>query len=166
MMRYQYTFQAEPRKIIRKQKSDFSTAFISQFPLQTPTENNEITTGNLHKLNHTSQTMQTLCSIEMTAISDDTIEKGEDPPTINASLGETDIQNTANRRGIAGIFLDRYNIISQLMLFCKRKFIFYICLQLTASQMLLIYSLMKKNVCGTYLVEVKLISITLYNQNR
>ena len=112
MIRYPYNFQAEPRKIIRKQKSDLSAAFISQFPLQRPTKNDEITTGNLHKLIHTSQTMQTLCSIEMTAISDETIEKSEDPPIINASLGEMDIQNTTNRRGIAGIFLNRYNINS------------------------------------------------------
>ena len=112
MIRYPYTFQAEPRKIIRKQKGDLSTAFSSQFPLQRPTENDEITTGNLHKLNHTSQTMQTLCSIEMTAISDETIEKGEDPPIINVSLGEKGIQNKTNRRGIAGIFLNRYNITS------------------------------------------------------
>ena len=116
MIRYPYTFQAEPRKIIRKQKSNLSAAFSSQFPLQRPTENDEITTGNLHKLNHTSQTMQTLCSIEMTAISDETIEKSEDPPIINASLRGMGIQNTTNRRGIAGIFLNRYYIFSFIML--------------------------------------------------
>ena len=123
MIRYPYTFQADPRKIIRKQKSDFSTAVGAQFPLQRPTENDETPTGNLHKLNHTSQTMQTLCSIEMTAISDETIEKGEDPPIINASLRGMGIQTTTNRRGIAGIFLNRYNInnIGQLILFCKKN---------------------------------------------
>ena len=107
MIRYQYTFQAEPRKIIKKQKSNFSRAISSQFPLQRPTGNDEINTGNLYKVNHTSQTMQTLFSIEMTAISDETIEKGEDPPIINTSLGEMDIQSTPNRRGIARIFLNR-----------------------------------------------------------
>ena len=129
MIRYPYTFQAEPRKIIRKQKSDLFSAFSSQFPLQRPTENDEIATGNLHKLNHTSQTMQTLCSIEMTAISDETIEKSEDPPIINASLRGMGIQNTTNRRGMAGIFLNRYNInnIAQLILFCKKKPIFTPC---------------------------------------
>ena len=116
MIRYPYTFQAEPRKIIRKQKRDYSTAFSSQFPLQRPTENDEISTGNLQKLNHTSQTMQTLCSIEMTAISDETIEKGEDPPIMNASLGGIDIQNSTNRKGIAGIFLNRYNVNTTLSL--------------------------------------------------
>ena len=122
MIRYPYTFQAEPRKIIRKQKGDLSTAFSSQFPLQRPTENDEITTGNLHKLNHTSQTMQTLCSIEMASIGNETIEKGEDPPIINVCLGEMDIQNTTNRRGMAGIFLNGYNInnIGELMLVCKK----------------------------------------------
>ena len=150
MIRYPYTFQAEPRKIIRKQKSDLFSAFSSQFPLQRPTENDEITTGNLHKFNHTSQTMQRLCSIEMTAISDETIEKGEDPPIINVSVGEKGIQNKTNRRGIAGIFLNRYNIniiayIGQLILFCKKSY-FYALLQLTANQILLIQSPTKKNV--------------------
>ena len=159
MMRYPYSFQADPRKIIRKQKSDFSTAVGAQFPLQRPTENDETPTGNLHKLNHTSQTMQTLCSIEMTAISDETIEKGEDPPIINASLGEMDIQNTTNRRGMAGIFLMVWD--SKLILFCKKYLIFYNFLQLTATQILLIHSLMKKSVYGRYLVDMILISITL-----
>ena len=69
--------------------------------------------------------MQTLCSIEMTAISDETIEKGEDPPIINASLGEMDIQNSTNMKGMARISLIRYNInIIQLMLFCKKHHIF------------------------------------------
>ena len=105
MIRYPYTFQAEPRKIITRQKSDFFTALGSQFPLQTV------------------QTMQTLCRIEMTAISDETIEKSEDPPIINASLRGMGIQNTTNRRGMAGIFLNRYNInnIGQLILFCKKN---------------------------------------------
>ena len=59
--------------------------------------------------------MRTLCSIEMTAISDETIEKGEDPPIINVPLGEKGIQNKTNRRGIAGIFLNRYNIMPILV---------------------------------------------------
>ena len=158
MMRYQYIFQAEPRKIITKQKSDFFRALSSQFPLKRPTENDEIITGNLPKLNHTSQTMQTLCSIEMTSIGDETIEKGEDPPIINVSLAEKGIQNKTNRRGIAGIFLNRYYIFSFVMLL---KTFFYAVLQLTATQILLIQSPMKMNVYGTYLVDMKLISITL-----
>ena len=122
MIRYQYIFQAGPRQIITKQKGDFFRALSSQFPLKRPTENDEIITGNLPKLNHTSQTMQTLCSIEMTSIGDETIEKGEDPPIINVCLGEMDIQNTTNRRGMAGIFLNGYNInnIGELMLVCKK----------------------------------------------
>ena len=123
MIRYQYTFQAEPRKIITRQKGDFFTALGSQFPLQRPTEKHEITTENLNEFNHASQTMQTLCSIEMTSIGDETIEKGEHPPIINVCLGEMDIQNTTNRRGMTGIFLNGYNInnIGQLMLFYKKN---------------------------------------------
>ena len=54
--------------------------------------------------------MQTLCSIEMTTISDETIEKGEDYPIKNACVGEIDIQNTTNRRGMVGIFINEYDI--------------------------------------------------------
>ena len=105
MIRYQYTFQAEPRKIITRQKSDFFPALGSQFPLQTV------------------QTMQTLCKIEMTAISGETIEKCEDRPIINACLGEIDVQNTTNCKGISNPFLNGYDIksnknIGQLMIFC------------------------------------------------
>ena len=110
MIRYQYTFQAEPRKIITRQKGDFFTALGSQFPLQRPTEKHEITTENLNEFNHASQTMQTLCSIEMTAISEETIEKFEDRPIINASLGEIDVQNTTNCKGISNPFLNGYDI--------------------------------------------------------
>ena len=69
--------------------------------------------------------MQTLCSMEMTAIGDETIENHEDNPIMKACLGEIDIQNSMNRIGIAGIFLhgyitnNVYNIVGQLILFCK-----------------------------------------------
>ena len=112
MIRYQYNFQAEPRKIITRQKSDFFPALGSQFPLRRPTEKDEITTENLNEFNHASQTMQTLCSIEMTAITEETIEKCEDRPVINACLGEIDVQNTTNCKGMAGIFLKGYDINS------------------------------------------------------
>ena len=130
MIWYQYTFQAGTRKIITRQKSDFFQALGSQFPLQRPTEKDEITTENLNEFNHASQTMQTLCSIEMTAITEETIEKCEDGPVINACLGEIDVQNTTNCKGMAGIFLKGYDINSiknfsanqkKLMIFCKKK---------------------------------------------
>ena len=69
--------------------------------------------------------MQTLCSMEMTAIGDETIEKPEDNPIMKACLGEIDIQNSTNMTGITGIFLHAHitnnvnNIVGQLILFCK-----------------------------------------------
>ena len=52
--------------------------------------------------------MQTLCSMEMTATGDETVEKPEDNPTTKAYLGEIHIPNSTNRTGIAGIFLHVY----------------------------------------------------------
>ena len=72
--------------------------------------------------------MQTLCSMEMTATGDETVEKPEDNPTTKAYLGEIHIQNSTNRTGIAGIFprgyitnnvIKVYYILGQLILFCK-----------------------------------------------
>ena len=82
--------------------------FSSEFPFQGSTENDAVTKGSLHKQKHTSQTMQTLCSMEMTVIGDEPIEKPEDNPIMKACLGEIDIQNSMNRTGIAGIFLYGY----------------------------------------------------------
>ena len=115
MIRYQHTFQAVPRKIIAKHESDFITVLGSGSPFQGSTENDVITRAILHKQRHTSQTMQTLCSMEMTAIGDETIEKPEDDHIMKACLREIDIQNSTNRTGIAGIFLHGYitnNVIS------------------------------------------------------
>ena len=69
--------------------------------------------------------MQTLCSTEMTAIEDETIDKPEDNPIINSCLGEIDMQNSTNMTGAMGIFLHAHitnnvnNIVGQLILFCK-----------------------------------------------
>ena len=111
-----------PRKIIAKHESDFITVLNSGSPFQGSSENDVITRGSLHKQKHTSQTMQTLCSIEMTAIGDETIENPEENPIMKACLGEIDVQNSTNRTGIARIFLHGYitNIIlGALKLFCK-----------------------------------------------
>ena len=94
-----------PRKIIAKHESDFITVLKAESPFQGSTENEAVTKGSLHKQKHTSNTMQTLCSMEMTAIGDETIEKPEDNPTTKACLGEIDMQNSTNRTGIRGIFL-------------------------------------------------------------
>ena len=96
------------RKIITKHESDFITVFSSELPFQGSTENDAITKGSVHKQKHTSQIMQTLCSMEMTAIGDETIEKPEDDHIMKACLREIDIQNSTNRTGIAGIFLHGY----------------------------------------------------------
>ena len=48
----------------------------------------------------------------MTAISGETIEKCEDRPIMNACLGEIDVQNTTNCKGISNPFLNGYDIKS------------------------------------------------------
>ena len=106
-----------PRKIIAKHESDFITVLNSGSPFQGSSENDVITRGSLHKQKHTSQTMQTLCSIEMTAIGDETIEKPEDNPIMKACLGEIDIQNSTKRTGIAGIFI--HGILRVLIAHCS-----------------------------------------------
>ena len=106
-----------PRRIIAKHESDFITVPSSGSPFQGSTENDVISRGSLHKQTHTLQTMQTLCSMEMTAIGDETIEKPEDNPIMKACLGEIHIQNSMNRTGIAGIFLYGYitNNVSKVL---------------------------------------------------
>ena len=66
--------------------------------------------------------MQTLCSTEITAIEDETMDTPQDNPIINSCLGEIDMQNSTNMTGITGIFLHAHitnNIVGQLILFCK-----------------------------------------------
>ena len=106
--------------------------------------------------------MQTLCSTEMTAIEDETIDKPEDNPIINSCLGEIDMQNSTNMTGITGIFLHAHITNNSRPINTILYKLYLNSLQLAANQILLIRLLLKRNAWGTYSILTEMISTTLY----